>query len=101
MADLKTKYMGLELSSPVVAASSSLTSTVDKVKELEQNGAGAVVLKSLFEEQILYESNKMTEEFDSGVHADALDFFNGMVTNFFLDEYLSLVEDCKKAVNIP
>ncbi|HAK46954.1 MAG TPA: dihydroorotate oxidase [Spirochaeta sp.] len=101
MANLKTKYMGIELESPVIAASSGLTASVDKVKEFEQAGAGAVVLKSLFEEQILYDSNKMTEDYNSEVHADALDFFNGMSSSFFLDEYLTLVENCKKAVNIP
>lgn len=101
MADLKTKYMGIELGSPVIAASSGLTASVDKVKEFEQAGAGAVVLKSLFEEQILYDSNKMTEGYNSEIHADAVDFFSGMSSSYFLDEYLTLVEDCKKAVNIP
>ena len=101
MADLKTKYMGIELSSPLIAASSGLTASVDKIKEFEQAGAGAVVLKSLFEEQILFDSNKMTEGYNAGIHADALDFFNGMSSNYFLDEYLTLVEECKKAVDIP
>ena len=101
MAELKTKYMGIDLKSPVIAASSGLTGSVNKVKEIEQAGAGAVVLKSLFEEQILFDSNKMTEGFNAEVHADAMDFFNGMSSNYFLDEYLGLVEDCKKAVDIP
>ena len=101
MADLRTKYMGLELSSPVIAASSGQTATVDKVKKLADAGAGAVVLKSLFEEQILFDSKKMTEGFNAGVYTDAYDYFNGMSSNFFLDEYLGLVEDCKKAVDIP
>ena len=43
----------------------------------------------------------MTEGFNAEVHADALDFFNGMSSNYFLDEYLGLVEECKKAVDIP
>jgi dihydroorotate dehydrogenase (fumarate) len=101
MAELKTKYMGMELKSPVIAASSGLTASVDKVKEFEQAGAGAVVLKSLFEEQILYDSNKMTAGYNAEIHADALDFFNGMSNSYFLDEYLTLVEECKKAVSIP
>jgi dihydroorotate dehydrogenase (fumarate) len=101
MAELKTRYMGIELGSPVVAASSGLTASVDKIKEMEQAGAGAVVLKSLFEEQIIYDSSRMTEGFNADVHADAMDFFNGMSTSYFLDEYLGLVEDCKKAVDIP
>jgi dihydroorotate dehydrogenase (fumarate) len=101
MAELKTKYMGIDLNSPVIAASSGLTASVSKVKQLEQAGAGAVVLKSLFEEQILFDSNKMTEGYNAEIHADALDFFSGMSSNYFLDEYLGLVEDCKKAVDIP
>ncbi len=101
MANLKTTYMGIELKTPIIAASSGLTASVTKVKELAQAGAGAVVLKSLFEEQILFDSNKMTEGFNAEVHADALDFFNGMSSNYFLDEYLGLVEECKKAVDIP
>ncbi len=101
MAELKTKYMGLDLNSPVVAASSGLTASVDKVKAMEQAGAGAVVIKSLFEEQILFDSNKMTEGYNADVHADALDFYNGMSNSFFLDEYLGIVEDCKNAVSIP
>ena len=101
MADLKTKYMGLELSSPVIAASSGQTASAEKISRIADAGAGAVVLKSLFEEQILFDSSKMTEGYNAGVHADALDFFNGMSSNFFLDEYLGLVEDCKKAVDIP
>ncbi|MBI9106820.1 MAG: dihydroorotate dehydrogenase-like protein [Spirochaetales bacterium] len=101
MAEIKTKYMGIDLNSPVIAASSGLTSSVDKVKKLEDAGAGAVVLKSLFEEQILYDSTKMTEGLNADIHADAFDFFSGMSSNYFLDEYLGLVEDCKKAVDIP
>lgn len=101
MSKLKTSYMGLTLSSPIVAASTGLTSKIDNIKQIEDAGAGAVVLKSLFEEQILFDSNKMTEGFDLETHADALDFFKGMSNNYFLDEYLTLVEESKKAVNIP
>ena len=101
MANLKTEYMGLELDSPLIAASSGMTASVKKVKEFADAGAGAVVLKSLFEEQILYDSSKMTEGFNADVHADAADFFRGMSSSYFLDEYLGLVEECKKAVDIP
>ncbi|MFO7843727.1 MAG: diguanylate cyclase, partial [Bacteroidales bacterium] len=59
MADLSTKYMGFHLRNPIIAASSGLTDTADKVKNLEKNGAGAVVLKSLFEEQIMMEINSL------------------------------------------
>ena len=52
MADLTTDYMGLELKNPLVVGSSDLTMSVDKIRQCEDAGAGAVVLKSLFEEQL-------------------------------------------------
>jgi len=61
MADLSTKFMGLQLSSPVVVGSSSLASSVEGVKKLEDAGAAAVVLKSLFEEQIFVEQSSATD----------------------------------------
>ncbi len=56
MANLKTKYMGLDLVSPIVAGSCGLTSDIEKMVEMEKAGVGAVVLKSIFEEQIKQES---------------------------------------------
>jgi dihydroorotate dehydrogenase (fumarate) len=58
MKKLKTNYLGLELSSPLIMSSSGLSKTVNNIKIAEENGVGAVVLKSLFEEQIIFESNK-------------------------------------------
>jgi dihydroorotate dehydrogenase (fumarate) len=52
---LKTKYMGMDINSPVIASSSGLTESLDRLKAFEDAGAGAVVLKSLFEEEILHE----------------------------------------------
>ena len=57
MADLKTTYMGLELRSPIIAGSCGLTSNVEKMVEMEKAGAGAGVLKSIFEEQINEETS--------------------------------------------
>ncbi len=53
MIDLRTNYGGLELNSPIIAGSSGLTDNVKSLKEFEEYGAGAVVLKSLFEEEII------------------------------------------------
>ena len=58
MADLKTKYLGLELKNPLLAASSGITNKISQIAELEKNGAGAIVLKSLFEEDIEIELKK-------------------------------------------
>ena len=62
MADLTTKYMGLTLRNPIIIASSGLTDSYSKIADLERNGAGAVVLKSLFEEQILLEAKQNLRE---------------------------------------
>ena len=59
MQTLQTKYAGLTLRNPIIIGSSGLTNTVDKIKELERAGAGAVVLKSLLEEQILMQSEQL------------------------------------------
>jgi len=56
MADLRTRYLGLDLRSPLVASSSPLTGTLDGLKRLEAAGAGAVVLPSLFEEDLADEA---------------------------------------------
>lgn len=62
MADLSTKYLGLQLKNPIIAGASNLSSDLDKLKQLEEAGASAVVYKSLFEEQIHLESMQLEEE---------------------------------------
>ena len=59
MLNLETTYVGLKLKNPIIVSSSGLTSSVPRIVELEKAGASAVVLKSLFEEQILHESMRM------------------------------------------
>ena len=56
MSDLSVSYMGLELKNPVIAGASGLTSSVEMIKRIEDAGAGAIVCKSLFEEEIQYEA---------------------------------------------
>jgi dihydroorotate dehydrogenase (fumarate) len=62
MSDLSVTYMGLSLRNPVIAGASEMTADVDKIREMEGNGAAAVVTKSLFEEQIQLERLKMEED---------------------------------------
>ncbi|MBS3741302.1 MAG: dihydroorotate dehydrogenase-like protein [Candidatus Cloacimonetes bacterium] len=62
MIDLSSKYMGLELNNPIIVGASSLTNDMDYLKKIEKAGAGAVVIKSLFEEQIQLERFKMQED---------------------------------------
>jgi len=101
MADLSTSYLGLNLKTPVIAASSTITSTPDGVKKCEDAGAGAVVLKSLFEEQITIDKNRMIGDMNFDAYTDAYDFFNAAGTDYYLDEYLGLVEEAKESLSIP
>lgn len=106
MADLSTKYLGLTLSNPIVVGSCGLTSTVKDIKELEKNGAGAVVLKSLFEEQILREADyrmKMAEQDDMmyARYSETFDYIDVHIKEKELSDYLGLIKDLKKEVLIP
>ena len=101
MADLSTSYMGLKLQNPIIVASSSLTSTIDGVKRCEDAGAGAVVLKSLFEEQITSDTERMIGDMDYNAYTDAYDMFSSSSTDYYLNEYLGLVEKAKNALSIP
>jgi dihydroorotate dehydrogenase (fumarate) len=62
MSDLSTKYLGLNLPNPIIVGSCGLTDSLDKLKILEKNGAGAVVLKSLFEEEIILEMEEQKRD---------------------------------------
>lgn len=103
MANLATRYMGLELRNPVIVGSSGLTHSVENVIELEKNGAGAVVLKSLFEEQIRYEISKTMNQAESqdSYYPEAQDYISNYSRMHHVDNYLKLISDCKKAVSIP
>lgn len=101
MPDLSVSYLGIPLNNPVLVASSKLTSTIDSIKQCEDAGAGGVVLKSLFEEQIISDAGSMLDELDNTVHAEAYDYSNVMSEEYYLDEYLKLVEDAKAKVDIP
>ncbi len=98
MVNLEVKYMGLTLSNPVIAASSGLTSSVEKIKQIEKAGAGAVVLKSLFEEQINFEAGSMMTGHG---YPEAEDYILNYTKNNSVEEYLSLIEEVKKSVSIP
>jgi dihydroorotate dehydrogenase (fumarate) len=98
MANLSTSYLGLKLPSPVIVSSSGLTDQVSKIKKLEEFGAGAVVLKSLFEEQINHEAGRMLEQTD---YPEASDYLKVYTRSNSVSEYLKLIEDSKKAVKIP
>ncbi|MCF8369171.1 MAG: dihydroorotate dehydrogenase-like protein [Bacteroidales bacterium] len=102
MADLKTNYLGLELKNPIIVGSSGLTNSVEKVIELEKAGAGAVVLKSLFEEQIKYHTHKTVTQSESiYAYPEAEDYISNYTKENDVSGYLNLIRDCKKSVVIP
>ena len=97
MTQLKTTFAGLSLRNPVIISSSSLTNSAEKNKKLELAGAGAIVLKSVFEEQIMMEAHHMaTYESPEGN-----DYLSTYVRSHALNEYISLIEESKKLCTIP
>ncbi|MBN1819196.1 MAG: dihydroorotate dehydrogenase-like protein [Prolixibacteraceae bacterium] len=103
MADLSTRFFGLELKSPVIAASCGLTNSVENIKKMADNGVGAVVLKSIFEEEILHELNQelAMREPQAGADDEYLDYFDYIIKKENLNKYISLIEKTKKAVDVP
>jgi len=98
MIDLTTSYAGLTLKSPLIASSSGLTNSVERIKKIAAAGGGAVVLKSLFEEQILHEIGSMAAGSD---YPEAGDYLRTYARENSVDNYLSMIRDAKKAVEIP
>ncbi|MFA7565783.1 MAG: dihydroorotate dehydrogenase-like protein [Alkalispirochaeta sp.] len=98
MVDTRVQYMGIELKNPFVVSSSSLTDSAAKVKKCEDHGAGAVVLKSLFEEEIQAEIDSSME---GAEHTEAIDYIREIQTGAGLKRYTTLIRDAKKAVSIP
>ena len=95
---LTTNYLGLELKNPLIVSSSGLTNSVKKIKKLESVGAGAVVLKSLFEEQINRDALDMIKESD---YPEAEDYILNYTKNNTVEHYLRLIEEAKSALDIP
>ena len=94
--------MGLDLRSPVIIASGPLTSSLDGLKKAEDSGAGAVVLKSIFEEQIEEDASREAlgnEQYLS--HSDSHEYYAAMARDFYIDRYLTLLESAKKSLSIP
>jgi dihydroorotate dehydrogenase (fumarate) len=101
MTDLATTYMGLTLSNPLIVSSCGLTKSVDGVKQAAEAGAGAIVLKSLFEEQIIAETDAMAARPENLAHTEAFEYLQGYGHAVGPQEYLQLVRQSKRAVSIP
>ena len=98
MANLSTDFVGLKLRNPLIVSSSGLTDSVEKIQKLEKAGAGAVVLKSLFEEQIVYEARHLAASSD---YPEADDYIHHYTRSNNVDNYLDLIEQARAAVDIP
>lgn len=102
MANLETTYMGLKLKNPIIVGSSGLTNSVENVIEIANEGAGAVVLKSLFEEQINQAANQTFNQGDfSNYYPEAQDYIQNYSAENDVAIYLNLIKECKKKVDIP
>lgn len=102
MIDLSTTYMGLPLRSPVIVGSSGLTKSLKNLEEMDARGAGAVVLKSLFEEQIKVEVRKVFSYEDAqSAYTEAEDYIRNYAREQTLDEYLNLIQEAKSKLSIP
>ncbi len=99
--DLSVKYMGIDLQNPLVVSSSGLTNSIENIKKCEANGAGAVVLKSLFEEQVESDIQKLEGEGAAYPHPEAVDYMRQMKTWHSQGEYLKLIQGAKRACSIP
>lgn len=98
MVNLGVKYMGLDLKSPIIASSSGVTSKLILLGELEKAGIGAIVLKSLFEEQILGEITH-TEQYSD--YPESSEYLNTYIKENSINDYLSLIRAAKKECSVP
>lgn len=99
---LATTLMGLELKNPIVVGSSGLTDDAGKVKELEEKGAAAVVLRSIFEEEIISEYDDLvTEATSKGYSQEFYDYYDYQIRSDRLTQYAQLILRAKKSVSIP
>jgi dihydroorotate dehydrogenase (fumarate) len=104
MPDLTTTYLGLNLKSPLVASASPLSKRISRVRRLEDAGAAAVVMYSLFEEQITHEGRELDHYLSRGTdsYAEALSYFPDLdYYNLGPDPYLEHLHRVKEAVSIP
>ena len=104
MTDLSTTYLGLNLKNPIVASASPLSKKLDRAKRLEEAGIGAIVMYSLFEEQIIQESLELDHFLNRGTESfpEAISYLpDGGMYGVSPEKYLNQVAGLKKAVNVP
>lgn len=98
MSDIKTNYAGLSLKNPFIVSSCGLTDDAQKNKKLSDAGAGAIVLKSIFEEQIMMKADKLYKEYN---HTEANDYLFSYCSNHSLSKYIELISKSKEICDVP
>jgi len=98
MPNLETTFAGLKLKNPIIVGSSGLTNSVDKIQEIAQKGAGAVVLKSLFEEQIIHDVNSTLKH---STYPGAEDYIAEYIKSNNINTYINLIKEAKAKTDIP
>jgi dihydroorotate dehydrogenase (fumarate) len=99
--DLKTTYMGINFKNPLIVSSCGLSKSLAGIQKIEAAGAGGVVLKSMFEEQIMAETRELEKYVSTESHTEALDYLRNYTSAHSISAHLQLVEQAKKSVNIP
>jgi len=101
--DLSVSYLGLKIKSPIVVGSSGITTSVENLRKIEKSGAGAVVLKSIFEEEIYneYESVIQEELKEDVPNLGYLDYYDFKIKDENIKGYLDLIKKAKEAIDIP
>ncbi len=98
----ETKYLGLDLKSPIVVGSCGLTSDLDKLVQMEQAGAGAVIVKSIFEEQIIHDIKRNTHMVaPTDSYGDSYEYIAQHVADDSLERHFSLIREAKRRLTIP
>jgi dihydroorotate dehydrogenase (fumarate) len=102
MPDLSTTYMGLRLKNPLIAGSSGLTGTPEGLKDLEQGGVSAIVLKSIFEEEIAAEyDDTVSEAARKGMSLETYDYYDYEVRGAHVAQYVDFIRTAKATVSVP
>ena len=98
--NLTTDYLGLKLKNPLIMSSSGLTASVEKITKAAQAGVAAVVLKSLFEEQINNDAGRLEDQSNED-YPEAIDYIRAYTKSNSVSRYIELIKDVKNAVDIP
>ncbi len=100
--DLSTKFAGVNLKSPIIVSSSGLTSSAKQLQAFEEHGVGAVVLKSIFEEEIYFEyAKELSQAEQAGYSQEDLDYLDTKIKQDNVSRYVQLISDAKDTVDIP